>query len=80
MTNSGNLSRFAMTRMSLSFSSSRTTSLGCPKKGMAYPQMTVEGELLRLSIGQRVLEYHARAGGSFAFLAAMARVVPSIGP
>ncbi|QIM21842.1 hypothetical protein G7075_13075 [Phycicoccus sp. HDW14] len=44
-------------------------SLGCPKKGMAYPQMTVEGELLRLSIGQRVLEYHARAGGSFAFCA-----------
>lgn len=45
-------------------------SLGCPEEGMSYPQVTVEGELLRLTVGKRVLEYHARAGGAFAFCAA----------
>ncbi|MBM6402197.1 hypothetical protein [Phycicoccus sonneratiae] len=44
-------------------------SLGCPQKGMAYTQMTVEGELLRISAGQRVMEYHARLGGPFTYCA-----------
>ncbi|HMM96609.1 hypothetical protein [Phycicoccus sp.] len=44
-------------------------SLGCPQKGMAYPQMTVEGELLLLRVDQRVMEYHARLNGPFTYCA-----------
>ncbi len=44
-------------------------SLGCPKKGESYTQMTVEGELLRLKVDQRVMEYHGRVGGPFTFCA-----------
>lgn len=44
-------------------------SLGCPQKGMAYTQMTVEGELLLLRVDQRTMEYHARQGGSFTYCA-----------
>ncbi|QKE82604.1 hypothetical protein [Arthrobacter sp. NEB 688] len=44
-------------------------SLGCPQKGMAYTQMTVEGELLLLRVDQRVLEYHARQGAPFSYCA-----------
>ncbi len=44
-------------------------SLGCPKKGESYTQMTVEGELLRLKVDQRVMEYHAGSDGSFAYCA-----------
>lgn len=44
-------------------------SLGCPKKGMAYTQMTVEGELLLLRVDQRTMEYHARLGSPFSYCA-----------
>ncbi len=44
-------------------------SLGCPKKGMAYTQSTVEGELLLLRVDQRVMEYHARVNGPFSYCA-----------
>ena len=36
--------------------------LGCPKPGMAYPQVQVEGLLIRLSIGDRIFEYHSGGG------------------
>jgi hypothetical protein len=37
-------------------------SLGCPRPGMAYPQVQVEGLLIRLSIGDRIFEYHGGGG------------------
>ena len=33
-------------------------SLGCPQPGMAYPQVQVDGVLIRLSVAGRVFEYH----------------------
>src|SRR5205823_8032110 len=36
--------------------------LGCPKPGMAYPQVQVEGLLIRLSVGDRIFEYHSGGG------------------
>jgi len=37
-------------------------SLGCPRPGIAYPQIQVEGLLIRLSIGDQVFEYHGGGG------------------
>ena len=37
-------------------------SLGCPKPGMAYTQMLVDGMRIRLKAGSQVYEYHS--GGS----------------
>ena len=34
-------------------------SLGCPQPGMAYPQVQVDGLLIRLSIGGQVFNYHS---------------------
>jgi hypothetical protein len=42
-------------------------SLGCPEPGMAYTQATVEGELLILRVAGGLFQYHARAGGPFAY-------------
>jgi hypothetical protein len=36
--------------------------LGCPKAGMAYPQVAVEGLLIRLVVGGQTYEYHSGAG------------------
>ncbi len=35
------------------------TSLGCPRPGMAYPQVTRDGHLIRLRAGKRTYEYHS---------------------
>jgi hypothetical protein len=32
--------------------------LGCPRPGMVYPQVQVDGLLIRLRIGERVFDYH----------------------
>ncbi|MGG5258224.1 hypothetical protein [Phycicoccus avicenniae] len=48
-------------------------SLGCPQPGMSYTQMTVQGERLVLSDGQRRMEYHARLGGDFTYCATPGR-------
>jgi hypothetical protein len=37
-------------------------SLGCPQPGRAYPQIQIEGLLIRLSIGDQVFEYHGGGG------------------
>jgi hypothetical protein len=37
-------------------------SLGCPKPGMAYPQVQTDGLLIRLSVGGEVYEYHSGGG------------------
>lgn len=44
-------------------------SLGCPTEGMSYTQATVEGELLMLRTDTGLYQYHARAGGPFAYCA-----------
>lgn len=44
-------------------------SLGCPVKGRAYTQARVEGELLLLRAGQRVMSYHSGRGGPFVYCA-----------
>lgn len=44
-------------------------SLGCPQEGMSYTQALVEGELLILRVGAGLFQYHARAGGPFAYCA-----------
>jgi hypothetical protein len=36
--------------------------LGCPKPGMGYTQVLVEGYLIRLSVGKRVFQYHGAGG------------------
>jgi hypothetical protein len=36
--------------------------LGCPQPGMVYPQVQVDGLLIRFSVGGRIYEYHG--GGS----------------
>jgi hypothetical protein len=38
-------------------------SLGCPAKGMHYPQRTVPGWRIVLSAGARTFEYHAGGTG-----------------
>ena len=40
------------------------TSLGCPRPGMVYPQVTREGHLIRLRVGKRTYEYHCGQGGA----------------
>jgi hypothetical protein len=37
-------------------------SLGCPKPGMAYPQVQVDGVLIRLRVGDQVFDYHGGSG------------------
>jgi hypothetical protein len=32
--------------------------LGCPRPGMVYPQVQVDGLLIRLRIGDRTFDYH----------------------
>jgi hypothetical protein len=44
-------------------------SLGCPQKGMSYTQALVEGELLMLRVDTGLFQYHAPAGGAFAYCA-----------
>ena len=44
-------------------------SLGCPTKGMSYTQALVEGELLMLRTDTGLFQYHASAGGPFAYCA-----------
>lgn len=44
-------------------------SLGCPKPGESYTQMTVEGELLVIRADQRLMEYHAAKDGDFTYCA-----------
>ncbi len=39
-------------------------SLGCPKPGKAYPQVTREGHLIRLRFEKRVYRYHSGQGGA----------------
>lgn len=41
--------------------------LGCPRPGMIYPQVQVDGWLIRLSIAEQVFDYHS-AGVRPAFL------------
>jgi hypothetical protein len=38
--------------------------LGCPKPGMAYAQVTVEGLLIRLRANGQAYEYHSGGGGA----------------
>lgn len=44
-------------------------SLGCPQKGQAYTQATVDGELLLLRADQRVMSYHSGRGAPFTYCA-----------
>lgn len=37
-------------------------SLGCPKPGMAYTQVQVEGIRIRLSVNGKVFDYHGGGG------------------
>jgi len=37
-------------------------SCGCPRPGMRYTQVQVEGALIRLAAGGRTFEYHSGAG------------------
>ena len=39
-------------------------SLGCPQKGMHYPQRVVAGWFIVLAAGERRFEYHAGAQGA----------------
>ena len=39
-------------------------SLGCPKPGKVYPQVTREGYLVRLRVGKRVYPYHSGQDGA----------------
>ena len=39
-------------------------SLGCPEPGKAYPQVVLEGQLIRLRSGKRVYRYHRGQGGA----------------
>ncbi len=43
----------------ISFVSWPDKSLGCPKPGMAYTQVMVDGLLIRLKFGGQVYEYHS---------------------
>ena len=42
-------------------------SLGCPQPGLEYPQVQVDGILIRLRVGNNVYEYHG-GGGRTPFL------------
>ena len=42
-------------------------SLGCPKPGMAYTQVQVDGIRIRLQVGEQIYEYHG-GGGRAPFL------------
>lgn len=42
-------------------------SLGCPKPGMLYTQVQVDGILIRLQVGEQTYEYHG-GGGRAPFL------------
>jgi len=42
-------------------------SLGCPQPGLEYPQVQVEGILIRLRVGDNIYEYHG-GGGRVPFL------------
>ena len=44
-------------------------SLGCPRKGRSYTQSLVDGELLLLRTDTGIFQYHAKAGGRFAYCA-----------
>lgn len=44
-------------------------SVGCPKKGESYIQMTIEGELLLVRADQRLMSYHSANGGEFTYCA-----------
>ena len=44
-------------------------SIGCPRPGMAYPQVQVEGELLILRLGTRLFQYHSRGAEPFTYCA-----------
>ena len=44
-------------------------SLGCPKEGMGYTQVQVDGQLLVLRVDTALFQYHARGGGPFAYCA-----------
>jgi len=41
--------------------------LGCPQPGMAYNQVQVDGQLIRLESGGQIFEYHS-GGGKAPFL------------
>ncbi|MDD5371523.1 MAG: hypothetical protein PHQ40_20790, partial [Anaerolineaceae bacterium] len=43
------------------------SSLGCPKPGMVYTQVLVDGILIRFRVGGQIYEYHG-GGGSPASL------------
>jgi hypothetical protein len=36
--------------------------LGCPRPGVEYPQVPVDGFLIRLGLGDRVFDYHQGRG------------------
>lgn len=38
------------------------TGLGCPRPGVQYLQVTVDGFLIRLSLGDRIFHYHQGRG------------------
>jgi hypothetical protein len=44
-------------------------SLGCPRKGKAYTQALVKGELLLLQTETGLFQYNAKAGGPFSYCA-----------
>ena len=44
-------------------------SLGCPREGMGYTQVQVDGQLLVLRVDTALFQYHARGGGPFAYCA-----------
>ncbi len=44
-------------------------SIGCPRPGMVYPQVQVEGELLILRVGTGLFQYNSRGAGPFRYCA-----------
>lgn len=54
----------------------RDGSLGCPEKGMVYTDALVPGYRIEIRAGDRVLDYHASAGGHLILCPAERAVEP----
>jgi len=55
------------------------SSLGCPQPGMAYPQVPVDGAVIRLAAGDQTYEYHT-GGTRSPFLCEQNLEIPNLKP